>query len=107
MRRRTRRSRTTGDPEPDLLADLDGERVGRARMKELNEIGCAQLMIERSVNWTGVAFPNEGWAEQMFGEPDVERLWEAVAFCTRLDEDDPVAAWRDAHGAPRRRARRS
>ena len=31
----------------------------------------------------------------MFGEPDVERLWEAVAFCTRLDEDDPVAAWRE------------
>ena len=50
---------------------------------------------ERSVNWTGVAYPNEGWAEQMFGEPDVERLWEAVAFCTRLDEDDPVAAWRE------------
>ena len=24
---------TTGDPEPDLLADLDGERVGRARMR--------------------------------------------------------------------------
>ena len=30
----------------------------------------------------------------MFGEPDVERLWEAVATATRLDEDDPVAAWR-------------
>jgi aminopeptidase len=42
-----------------------------------------------------VAFPNAGWAEQVFGEPDVERLWEAVAFCTRLDEEDPVQAWRD------------
>jgi aminopeptidase len=31
----------------------------------------------------------------VFGEPDVERLWEAVAFCTRLDEPDPVAAWRE------------
>jgi aminopeptidase len=31
----------------------------------------------------------------VFGEPDLERLWEAVAFCTRLDEADPVAAWRD------------
>jgi aminopeptidase len=52
-------------------------------------------MVDRSVNWTGVAFPNEGWARQVFGEPDLERLWELVAFCTRLDEDDPVAAWRD------------
>jgi aminopeptidase len=85
---------TTGDPEPMLLADLDGDRVGRARMKEIAEVMMRQMQ-EGSVNWTGVACPNEGWADQMFGEPDVERLWEAVAFCTRLDEDDPVAAWRE------------
>ncbi len=50
-----------------------------------------------SARSTGPAsrYPNEGWAQQVFGEPDVERLWEAVAFCTRLDEADPVAAWRD------------
>jgi aminopeptidase len=85
---------TTGDPEPELLSDLDGERVGRARMKELNEIS-HQQMVDRSVNWTGVAYPTVGWATKVFGEPDVERLWESVAFCTRLDEPDPVAAWRD------------
>jgi aminopeptidase len=83
---------TTGDPEPELLADLPGERVGRARMAELSEVLMAQ-MSERVVNWTGLAYPTEGWAQKMFGEPDVERLWEAVAFCTRLDEADPVAAW--------------
>src|SRR5262249_30344762 len=32
---------------------------------------------------------------QVFGEPDVERLWEKVAFCMRLDEPDPVTAWRE------------
>ena len=31
----------------------------------------------------------------MFGEPDVERLWEAVGHAVRLDEADPVAAWED------------
>ncbi len=84
---------TTGDPEPTLLADLPGERVGRARMASLVEVQLA-LMHEAALNWTGLAFPNPGWARQVFGEPDVERLWEAVAFCTRLDEDDPVLAWR-------------
>ena len=88
---------TTGDPEPELMADLDGERVGRARMGEVIEIARDQ-MVARSVNWSGVACPNAGWAERVFGEPDLERLWEAVAFCTRLDEDDPVEAWR-AHMA--------
>ncbi|NUR75791.1 MAG: aminopeptidase [Thermoleophilia bacterium] len=85
---------TTGDPEPELMSDLDGERVGKAQMKELTEIG-RRHMVERVTNWSGVAFPNDGWAREVFGEPDVERLWEAVAFCTRLDEDDPVAAWRE------------
>jgi len=85
---------TSGDPEPNLLADLPGERVGRARMRELNEV-IRELMESRAINWTGLAYPNEGWATQIFGEPDVERLWETVAFCTRLDEADPVAAWRE------------
>jgi aminopeptidase len=94
---------TSGDPEPELMADLDGERVGRARQVAFAEIVRAQ-MVDRSVNWSGVAYPNEGWAEQVFGEPDVERLWEAVAFCTRLDEPDPVQAWRDHMARLERRA---
>jgi aminopeptidase len=85
---------TTGEPEPNLLADLDGERVGGAQMKELAQESMRQLG-EKVVNWTGIAYPNEGWAQQVFGEPDLERLWEAVAFCVRLDEEDPVAAWTD------------
>ncbi len=95
---------TTGDPVPTLLADLDGERVGRARMKELWRVSM-QHMQDRSVNWTGIAYPNEGWAEQMFGEPDVERLWDALAFCTRLDDEDPVAAWREHMARLDRRAK--
>ena len=82
----------TGDPEPELLSDVDGERVGRARMRELAEENLRQSN-ERLVNWTIVAFPNDGWATTVFGEPDVERLWEQVASAVRLDEPDPVAAW--------------
>ena len=85
---------TLGNPEPELLADLDGERVGRAVPLEAVEIQRRQHQ-ERAVNWCGVGAPNEGWANQVFGEPDVERLWELVAFCFRLDEPDPVAAWRE------------
>jgi len=95
---------TSGDPEPTLLADLDGERVGRARMKGVARVSMKQMQ-DRSVNWTGIAFPNEGWARQMFGEPDVERLWDALAFCTRLDEADPVAAWHEHMARLDRRAK--
>jgi aminopeptidase len=85
---------TLGDPEPELMADLDGTRVGSALMPEVNAIVLEQLR-KNSVNWCAIGAPNEGWAQQMFGEPDVERLWELVAFCMRLDEPDPVAAWRE------------
>jgi aminopeptidase len=81
-----------GDPEPDLLSDLDGARVGRARMKALHE-RMIEIDADRQVNWTIVAYPTAGWAQKVFGEPDVERLWQAVARAVRLDEDDPVEAW--------------
>ena len=82
-----------GDPEPELFADLDGTRVGKTRMRELQE-AYLRATDQRLINWTILAYPNEGWARTVFGEPDVERLWQAVATATRLDEPDPVAAWR-------------
>jgi aminopeptidase len=83
-----------GDPDPRLLADLPGDRVGKTRMVALSEEYLRQSN-ERLVNWTIVAFPNAGWATTVFGEPDVERLWDAVAGAVRLDEPDPVVAWRE------------
>jgi aminopeptidase len=83
----------TGDAEPNLLADLPGERVGKARMLQLAEESNRQIN-EQLNNWTVIGVPNVGWAQQMFGEPDLERLWQAVEFTVRLNEDDPVAAWR-------------
>ena len=84
----------TGDPNPDVLADLDGVRVGKARMKELAERGLKITFEDRSINWTIAAYPNARWAEKVFGEPDTDRLWEAVEKAVRLDENDPVDAWR-------------
>jgi aminopeptidase len=83
----------TGDAEPNLLADLPGERVGKARMIELADENNRQIN-EQLNNWTVIGVPNAGWAQQMFGEPDLDRLWELVEFAVRLDEDDPVGAWR-------------
>jgi aminopeptidase len=94
-----------GDAELELLADLPGERVGSARMKELAEENSRQIN-EQLNNWTIIGVPNAGWASQMFGEPDVERLWELVEFCVRLDVDDPVAAWRDHVQRLEQRAKR-
>lgn len=82
-----------GNPEPELFADLDGGRVARSRMRAVSEAGLR--LTSGLCNWSIVAFPNAGWAQQVFGEPDVERLWAAVATAVRLDEPDPLAAWQE------------
>lgn len=84
----------TGDADPELLSDLDPTLVGRSVARDEREL-YLPLVSERLLNWAILSSPNPGWAETVFGEPDLERLWDAVAVATRLDAADPVAAWRD------------
>ncbi len=86
--------RLTGNPEPHLLDDLDPAAVVASQPAEVARRSRAALMGGR-LRWTIVAAPNPGWAAAVFGEPDVERLWEAVGTAVRLDEPDPVASWRE------------
>ena len=92
-----------GDPDPHALDGADPGRVARA-IRRAYVARSVQSDNERAVNWSIVAYPNPGWAERVFGEPDVERLWDLVARAVRLDEPDPVAAWKE-HVAMLRRAR--
>jgi len=96
----------TGNPDPGLFAGLDPKLVGKAEPKDLREV-YLPLVTERLVNWVIVPAPNEGWARTVLGEPDVERLWQAVATAMRLNEDDPVRAWQDHAAALRARANAS
>jgi aminopeptidase len=81
-----------GNPNPDLLADLDPALVGRAEPREIRAT-MIETFGKRLLNWTAIPAPTTGWARQVFGEPDLDRLWDAVAVATRLGEDDPVSAW--------------
>jgi aminopeptidase len=85
----------TGDPNPDVFSDLDGVRVGKTRPKALSERALQIVFEEKTINWTIAAYPSERWAEKVFGDADVARLWTEVEKAVRLDEDDPVQAWRD------------
>ena len=84
----------TGDATPDLLANIDPARVARIVPVEAMRRR-AEIWGRRGVAWTLIPFPTEAWSARIFGEPDVARLREVVAHVTRLDEPDPVAAWRD------------
>ena len=103
--RRTAMIEIVGEPEPDLFAGLDPGRVAQSLMPDLRR-ATGPRSTTACMPWTIVAFPTPGWAEQVFGEPDVVRLWDAVRGTVRLDEDDPVAAWK-AHIAMLRSGRRA
>ena len=81
-----------GDPDPHLLDDVDPAKTAAFPMEEA--IAYREAILVHRLRWTVVPAPNPGWAQEVFGQPDVERLWEAVATAMRLDEADPVASWR-------------
>jgi aminopeptidase len=83
-----------GSPDPHLFDGLDPARVAKAVPRELAEAYMQGWVNSDAIAWTVVAAPNEGWANEVFGTPDLERLWQAVAVAMRLDQPDPVAAWR-------------
>jgi aminopeptidase len=85
--------RVAGDPDPNLMAGLDGAKVARSRPGDfVNRWGV--MVSDRVTAWTIVAAPTPAWSQQVFGRPDVEALWRAVEKALRLDRADPVAAWR-------------
>ena len=81
-----------GDADPNLFHDVDPVRAARAEPLALRHAN-RDLTLRLARAWTVVACPTEGWANEVLGTPDVDRLWEEIAAVTRLDADDPVAAW--------------
>jgi aminopeptidase len=80
-------------PDPKLSEGIDPARAAAVRAQELTVAREAVMSGQR--RWTVIAAPNSTWATQVYGEPDTERLWTAVARAMRLDEADPVLAWRE------------
>ena len=80
-----------GDPEPDLLRGIDQARAGLDRMPGLTSR--FEVQGRNEVQWCFAAVASEGWARQIFGEPDVAQLWRRLADVMRLDAPDPAAAW--------------
>jgi aminopeptidase len=83
--------RIDGDPDPELLSRADPARAALDAMPVNQVIRQAQRLGR--MHWVVCSYPTAGWARAVFGEPDVDRLWDAVATAVRLDEPDPVAAW--------------
>lgn len=85
--------RLTGNPDPHLFDGIDPARVAAVALDLAT--ASRRVVLGGKVAWTICAAPNAGWAKQVFGEEDVERLWEAVGVAMRFDASDVVAAWHE------------
>lgn len=96
----TARLAISGD-NPMLLGDEDPEKVGRANRANSKAYRPAlSKIVGHEINWSIVPYPGASWAKTVFPddaeEVAVHKLAEAIFAATRVNSDDPVAAW-DAH----------
>ena len=81
---------------PGLLNGVDPARAGRDRLPSLSET--LKVVDDRSVAWTISPFPTDAWAQVVFPDLEptaaLEALWSDLELICRLDEPDPVEAWR-------------
>ncbi|MEW9121606.1 MAG: aminopeptidase [Thermotaleaceae bacterium] len=94
---------TIAASDPELLRDVDPERIARAQkasshgLREYRE----SLMGNKNV-WCVASIPTKAWAKKVFPKLNedeaIEKLWEAIFKTVRVDAQDPIAAW-DEHKA--------
>ncbi len=89
---------------PSLLSGQDPAKVARANKANSTAYQPALEKITGfDINWTILAYPEVEWARQVFpgvsDEVAVGKLAEAIFAASRVDNDDPVAAWREHNAA--------
>jgi aminopeptidase len=86
----------SGPSAPGLLEDLDPVRAGKDRLPAVKESG--KVVNDRTTNWSIVPCSTPVWASLVFPDLPPEEaqaaLDERLLHVLRLDEDDPIAAWR-------------
>jgi aminopeptidase len=85
--------------DPASMAGIDPDLIGRFT-KANNEVVFAaragQMALEEP--WTVIAAPVPGWTASVFPDDELdgatERLWSAILRACRIDQPDPINAWR-------------
>ena len=85
--------------DPDGLKGINQTKMAKAQQKRYPIIKPYRDAIENKYQWCIAAVPGKAWAKKLFPElrasAAVEKLWENILTCSRVDED-PIAAW-EAH----------
>ena len=87
--------------DPDGLKGVNMKKMAKARQMSYPILKAYRDRRENKYQWCIAAVPGAAWAKKVFpGLPKgkaIEKLWEAILFTSRVDED-PVKAW-EVHNA--------
>ena len=85
--------------DPDGLKGMNIAKMSKGRQMSYPIIRPYSEKMDGNHQWTIAAVPGAAWAKKMFpgvrASVAVEKLWEAILYTARVDED-PIAAW-EAH----------
>lgn len=94
---------------PMLLAQEDPTKVGRAnKATSIAYKPALEHISNFDINWNICSYPNPSWAKLVF--PDlpigeaVRKLADAIFAASRVDRDDPVAAWAEHNAELKKRS---
>ncbi len=83
--------------DPDGLSGTDSEKIAKANMARYPILKPYIDKLENKEQWCIAAVPGKEWAKKVFPklsvEKAMEKLWDAILLCSRID-DDPIAAWK-------------
>jgi aminopeptidase len=86
----------SGPIAPGLMDDIDPARAGRDQLPFVKESG--KVVNDATTNWTIGPCPSRPWAAlvhpDLDGDAALAKLVGELVHVLRLDEADPVAAWR-------------
>ena len=87
------------NPNPDLLKDVDPSLIMKFQLylnKHLYPV--LNLVSQYALNWLAISAPNKAWADKIFpnvpSDQRIQKLWEVIFKICRIDEDNPISAWK-------------
>lgn len=86
--------------DPELLSQADPKKIAAANISSSKALKTFRNYTMNDINsWCVISVPTRNWAKRVF--PDLsedqamEILWDAIFNATRMNVEDPTAAWKD------------
>lgn len=86
--------------DPDLLSGIDPKRIAKSTKAAGMALSKYRNYLQADkASWCVIAAASKKWATKVFPneqeENQVKKLWEAIFKTTRVDQEDPVKAWKN------------